>query len=187
VVPVWRKTGTHITPRRKGKHMRRTLSFVAVVTALLAACVPPPPQPPTLPGDLSFHGQQQLTFTVVDNDGDVVFECHLTHDAIYDLGYTTVRITAKLASSGCPRSDWLGVSAVARCTVGGTLDCGHGWVLPAGVTYKPLPFTFLRSPHLGIITTRLAGQFRLGTPASVEGSTPQIRCSTQLRQCKFQT
>jgi hypothetical protein len=168
--------------------LKRVALTLITTVAALAACVPPPKPPPApLPGDPHFVGQQQLTFTVVDNHGDIVIECHLVHEAVFDLGYETVQVTARAFTSGCPFTDWVDTTVTASCSIGGVLNCGGPWTLPAAPAYNPVRFRFATiPPHLGIITTTLRPTFRLGTPTEIDGHTPPIRCSTALQQCKFQ-
>ena len=169
--------------------MKRLLApFVVALGAARRPLRRSPGPPPPLPGNPSLSTQQQLNYTVVDQQGHVVFQCLLNHDAVLDLGFTTLRVVAKTGAAGCPSSDWLDKRAIASCSVGGTLDCGAGWALPVGPTYEERFFQFTRTPHLATIHTTFQATFRVGpTPVAVQGTSPRIRCSNELEQCKFQT
>lgn len=158
------------------------------LVAVLLACAPPPAQPAPLPGESSFTGANRLTFVVIDQNGNIIFDCDLVEWATFDLGFTSLRTLSKSSAEGCPRSDWLNVSATASCGIGSnTLSCGAGWALNTSPAFVEKFFQFTRTPHLAVISVLLQGVFRVnGTPTSITGNTPQIRCSNELQQCKFQ-
>ena len=175
------------------RHRMATLLVASAMVLATVACVPPST---SLPGEPSWHTLQRLLVLIADAQGHQ-FECTLYHDATWDLGYTTVRVTSRTYSgteSWCHYSDWRDTAAVGSCSIGtgNPLNCGAGWSLPVGPTNDLRVFDFVNPPpNFGTISVLFQSVLQLPSglgpfPVSISGTTPPIRCSAALQQCKFQ-
>jgi hypothetical protein len=183
-------------------HRMRLLNVGAVLTAVLsisgmigvAACGPPPPPPTELPGNPHFTGRQAATEII--GIGGNVFTCSIIVDTEWDLTYLTAVVNAKTSTTGyCLSEDYHDVRATASCSIGTTnaLNCGAGWPVPVGPTYQTRTFNFgpVSPPHHGHLSVDLSATLILPSGLTFalfdHGDTPPILCSSELRQCKFQT
>jgi len=130
------------------------------------------------------HFEGALTLTGFDcTSKGCVPVALLTHNAQFDLGYTTYMVTGKTSGS---RTNWGGISASGFCYIGVHASCSGTGIYPSGASWvqKILSFSGSMGGKTARILTTFTGAWR-GSPGSLSGYTPYFTCSSSTRQCKF--
>lgn len=108
----------------------------------------------------------------------------LTHNSIFDLGYTTYRVTGKTSGS---RTNWTGISATGFCNWGGPhRSCSATHTYPSGANWASKIFNF--NVTMGGKTARVNVTFNAswrGSPGGLSGWTPYFTCNSTSKTCKF--
>ncbi len=131
----------------------------------------------------TFQGALTLTGFNCSTRGCVP-AAYLTHNAIFDLGYTTWFVNGKTSGT---RAGWTSISAKAFCNAGTKASCSATVSLPAGASWALGRYSFSRSmaaTRARILTTFTASW--AGSPGGLSGWTPYFNCSASTTQCKFE-
>lgn len=134
-------------------------------------------------GTSSFEGAFTLTGFDCTRSGCVAAST-ITHNAIFDLGYTTYAVTSR--TNTLNRSLLTGISASGFCSFGPRASCSSTNSYPVGSTWVRRIFSFNTS--MGERTARILSSFSAswrGSPASLSGFTPYFSCSSADRFCRF--
>jgi len=137
-----------------------------------------------LNGTSSFEGAMTITGFDCNRSGCVPAST-ITHNAVFDLGYTTYAVTGKTSASS-DRSFWFSVGASGFCSIGPRSSCSSTQSYPAGSTWLKRIFSF--NTTMGGKTARIYTTFTAawrGSPASMSGYTPYFSCSSANRFCRF--
>lgn len=158
------------------------------------------PVPAATPGTIQIAQAQTAVVAVTTSptfEGAITltgFDCtskgcvpgaQLTHNAIFDLGYTTYMVTGKTSGS---RTNWGGIGASGFCYIGDHASCSGTGIYPSGASWvqKILSFSTLMGGKTARILATFTAAWR-GSPGSSSGYTPYFSCSSNTRQCKFTT
>lgn len=128
----------------------------------------------------TFEGSITLTGFDCTSNGCVPVAT-LTHNAIFDLGYTTYRVTGKTSGS---RTNWLSIGASGYCYI--RQACSSTGSYPSGATWAQKTLIF--SVPMGGKTARIIATFSAawrGSPGSSSGYTPYFSCSSSTQTCQF--
>ena len=109
----------------------------------------------------------------------------LSHNAIFNLGFTTYQVTGKTSGS---RTNWSSIAAFGYCTAGIRQVCSGNGNYPSGATWSQTLLSF--STAMGGKTARILSTFSAawrGSPASLSGYTPFFSCSSIDQICQFTT
>ena len=171
---------------------------IGLSTVGVSSCDPTPPPPPApLSGTPHFDGSQALTVGLILPSGETII-CQLTLTTAWDLSYRSATVTSKATvtqgADHCRSTDWINRLALGSCNTGSSVGtCGAAWPIPSSGLTSRRPFYFEPfSPPQP--ESQIAVKFQavlkfpsgLTFPVSVSGSTPLIRCSTELLVCRFQ-
>ena len=136
-----------------------------------------------LNGTSSFEGAFTLTGFDCTRSGCVAAST-ITHNAIFDLGYTTYAVTSR--TNTLDRRFWTGISASGFCSFGPRASCSSTNSYPVGSKWVRRIFSFNTS--MGERTARILSSFSAswkGSPASLSGFTPYFSCSSADKFCRF--
>lgn len=130
----------------------------------------------------TFQGSLTLTGFDCTSNGCVP-AAQLTHNAIFDLGYTTDMVTGKTSGS---RTNWGGIGASGFCYIGVHASCSGTGIYPSGASWvqKILSFSGSMGGKTARILTTFSAAWR-GSPGSLSGYTPYFTCVASTQQCKF--